>query len=182
MLEIRVHGLGGEGVVRLSEFLSMAAVESGLWSHCFPFFGTEVRGAAVKAFTRIDSRPIHLKSFIYRPDAVILTNPMLLEGYGVTDGLKDDGFLLVNTRTERPASLEKASFRVVTLDATRMALDIIGRPIVNTILLGGFLRLIRDIPLDKAREVIAAQFSGKIAELNQKALEAGYHAMEEVTA
>ena len=62
MYEIRLHGLGGEGVVRLSEMIGMAAMENGQWAHSFPFYGTEVRVAAVKAFARVDEKPITNKS------------------------------------------------------------------------------------------------------------------------
>ena len=88
MYEIRLHGLGGDGVVRLSEIIGMAVMESGKWAHSFPFFGTEIRGAAVKAFTRIDDKPITIRSYIYEPDVLILTNDMLLDQPDVTAGIQ----------------------------------------------------------------------------------------------
>ena len=180
MLEIRVHGLGGEGVVKLSEFLGLTAVRCGMWAHSFPFFGTEVRGAAVKAFTRIDQAPINLKTYIYNPDVVILTNDLLLEGYGITDGLKESGYLLINSTKPAQSLAGEGGYGIHALDATQMALDIIGRPIANTVLFGAFLSLAGLMPLATAEEVITTEFSDKIAAVNLKALRAGFETVKGV--
>jgi len=78
--------MGGEGVVTLSEMIGKTATQCGKWAHSFPFFGTEVRGAPVKAFTRVSDSPISIKSYIYEPDIIVITNDTLLEMEGVTAG------------------------------------------------------------------------------------------------
>jgi pyruvate ferredoxin oxidoreductase gamma subunit len=177
MYEIRIHGLGGEGVVRLSDMIGKTALRCGKWAHSFPFFGTEVRGAAVKAFTRVADNPIRIKSYIYEPDIVILTNAILAEEDETTDGIKEDGYFILNS-PRAPSSRSNCKCRIIPLDATAIAYDIIGKPIVNTILFGAFLSVTGMMPLDKAAEIIGDEFEEAIAALNINALEAGFEAVK----
>lgn len=174
MYEIRLHGLGGEGVVKLSEMIGKAATRCGQWAHSFPFFGTEIRGAAVKAFTRVDTSRINVKSYIYEPDIVIVTNEILLENHETTEGLKDEGCLLVNTAKISDQFLQKAKYRIIPLNATQMAYDTIGKPIVNTIMFGAFIGISGLIPMNIAAEIISEEFPEKIAKLNIPALQKGF--------
>jgi len=97
MIEIRIHGRGGQGAVIASEVLAMAAFREGKHVTSFPAFGVERRGAPVAAFTRIDDRPIRLKCEIYAPDHVVVLDPSLLQVVDVTAGLKPGGWILVNS-------------------------------------------------------------------------------------
>ncbi len=161
----------------MSKMIGKTALLSGKWAHSFPFFGTEVRGAAVKAFTRVAEVPINIKSYIYEPDIIIVTNENLLEDPETVDGLKDEGCLLVNSKKDH--FLDGSPFKVVTINATDMALKIIGKPIVNTMMFGAFIAISNLVPLKAAGEIISGEFSGKIAELNISALEAGYREIAE---
>jgi pyruvate ferredoxin oxidoreductase gamma subunit len=172
--EIRVHGLGGEGVVTLSEMIGKTATRFGKWAHSFPFFGTEVRGAAVKAFTRVDDSPIHIKSYIYEPDVVIVTNDILLTAPETVSGLKEEGHLLVNTTGDGRQLPMDGKFRLLAIDATRLACDVIGRPIPNTVLFGAFIGATRLLSLESAEEIISEEFPASVVELNIRALRAGY--------
>ena len=100
MIEIRFHGRGGQGAVVASNILAEAAFMEGKDVCSFPFFGVERRGAPVTAFTRVDSRPIRVKSGIYAPDHVIVLDPSLLKAVDVLAGLKKGGIVLVNTHSK----------------------------------------------------------------------------------
>ena len=174
MYEIRIHGLGGEGVVRLSEMIGKTAMKCDKWAHSFPFFGTEIRGAAVKAFTRVSDSPISIKSYIYEPDVVIVTNDVLLNSPDTLDGLGKEGFLIINTTKtlEELSSLTEA--RIYPIISTALAYDIIGMPIVNTILFGALMGVTEILPVDAALAVIAEQFNEKVGKLNAAAFRQGY--------
>src|SRR3974390_3604769 len=97
MFQVRIHGRGGQGVVTGAEMLSMAAFYEGRHAQAFPSFGRERTGAPVVAFCRISDREIRLREPIQSPDALIVQDPTLFKALDVTDGLKNDGYLIVNT-------------------------------------------------------------------------------------
>ena len=133
-----------------------------------------MRGAAVKAFARVSSSPINIKSYIYEPDIVIVTNEILLENHETTEGLKEEGYLLVNTAKISDQFSRKAKYKIIALNATQMAYDTIGKPIVNTIMFGAFIGISGLMPLNIAAEIISEEFPEKIAKLNIPALQMGY--------
>ena len=138
MKEIRIHGRGGQGSVTAAELIAVAAFEDGKWSQAFPYFGTERRGAPVTAFARMSEQQIRIRSQIYQPDYVIVQDPSLIHAVEVAGGLKNNGLLIINS-DKKPSELKiNTKARVKTLDATKLALEVIGLPIVNTALLGAF--------------------------------------------
>lgn len=174
MKEIRIHGRGGQGSVTAAEMISIAAFEDGKFSQAFPAFGVERRGAPVQAFTRISDSPIRLRSQIYTPDYVIVQDATLLETVDVASGIKDEGVIIVNT-TEKPESLKlDTKARVMTVDATKVAMDIIGFPIVNTVLLGAFAGATGEINVESIKKAVKGRFSGKVAEKNAQAIQKAY--------
>lgn len=140
MIEVRFHGRGGQGAVIASELLAKAAFEDGKMPQSFPFFGVERRGAPVMAFTRVDDKPIGLRTSITTPDVVVVLDPGLLKTVPVADGLKPGGLLLANSRLPPEALKVPASVRVATVDAAMIArahhLGSATMPIVNTAMLG----------------------------------------------
>ena len=145
MIEIRFHGRGGQGAVVASNILAKAAAAEGKDVQSFPYFGVERRGAPVTAYTRIDTRRIRLKSQIYEPDYVIVLDPFLMNYLDVTEGLKEDGTLLINTH-KKPEELSLDwKGKLYTIDATRIALEYhlgsANAPIVNTAILGTIPKL-----------------------------------------
>ena len=180
MYEIRLHGLGGEGVVTLSDIIGMTATRCDKWAHSLPFFGTEVRGAPVKAFARVSDAPISVKSYIYEPDLIIITNETLLEIGGTLEGLKKDGILLVNSPRKNELMRKINHSRTYVINAAEMAQEIFGRPIVNTILLGALIGATDLFPLDAAKEIISEEFPGKRGASNIEAVSRGFRAVSEV--
>jgi len=174
MKEIRIHGRGGQGSVTAAEMLSVAAFEDGKFSQAFPAFGVERRGAPVQAFTRLSDNPIRLRSQIYTPDYVIVQDATLLETVNVASGIKDDGIIIINTK-EKPEDLKlDTKARVMTVDATKVAMDIIGLPIVNTVLLGAFAGATGEINVESIKKAVKDRFSGKVAEKNAQAIQKAY--------
>ncbi len=172
MLQIRIHGRGGQGVVSAAEMLSLAAFEQGRHAQAFPSFGSERTGAPVVAFCRIDDKDIRLREPILAPDVLIVQDPTLLHQVDVFQGLKPDGYVLINSRRDFHAlglaEIEQRyrRERLVTVPATEMALKHLGRPLPNAVLLGGFAALSGLITLEAVAHAIRAKFGGRVAEGN----------------
>lgn len=177
MKEIRIHGRGGQGSVTAAELIAVAAFEDGKWSQAFPYFGTERRGAPVTAFARISDHKIRIRSQIYEPDYVIVQDPSLILVENVASGIKDDGLIIVNT-DKKPSELKLTTKATIkTIDATSLALEVIGLPIVNTALLGAFAGASGEIRLDSVNKAIRQRFPGKVGEKNITAVNKAYELM-----
>lgn len=174
MIEIRIHGRGGQGSVTMAELLAEAAFHSGISSQAFPNFGVERRGAPVTAYVRLDKKFIRLRSQIYEPDYIIVQDASLLEGVDVFAGAKKGTVILINTKKSSSGFKAPAGVKIKTIYATGLALELIGRPIVNTILLGAFAGLIGTIKMEAVEKVIKERFSGEIAQKNIAAAKRGY--------
>jgi len=190
MLQIRIHGRGGQGVVTATELLSIAAFEQGRHAQAFPSFGSERTGAPVVAFCRIDDQEIRLREPILAPDVLIVQDPTLLHQVDVFQGLQPDGYVLINSKrsfTELGVGDIAAKFRherLVAVPATEIALKHLGRPLPNAVLLGGFAALSGLITLDAVSHAIRDKFKGKVAEANIAAAAEAYayvkNAMQEL--
>ena len=121
MLEIRFHGRGGQGAVVASRMLAQAAFLAGNHVQAFPDFGLERRGAPVLAFTRIQDSPILDHSKIYVPDVVVVLDASLLDLLDVSEGIKEDGLILVNSGLPpyKLPAMERATGSIATVDASR---------------------------------------------------------------
>ena len=172
MLQIRIHGRGGQGVVTAAEMLSLAAFEQGRHAQAFPSFGSERTGAPVVAFCRIDDHEIRLREPIMAPDVLIVQDPTLLNQVDVFQGLKPDGYVLINTRRSfddlglGEISQRFRHERLITVPATDIAIKLLGRPLPNAVRLGGFAALSGLITLEAVEHAIRHKFSGKVAEGN----------------
>lgn len=180
MLQVRFHGRGGQGVVTAAEMLSIAAFEQGRHALAFPSFGSERTGAPVVAFCRIDDQEIRLREPILAPDALIIQDPTLLHQVDVFQGLKPDGYVLINsTRSFDELGVGDITQRfrherLTHVPATEIAMKHLGRPVANAVLLGGFAALSGLIALDAVAHAIRDKFSGKVAEGNVAAAAEAY--------
>jgi len=157
--------------VTAAELLSVAAFIDGRYAQAFPSFGSERTGAPVVAFCRIGEKPIHSREPIAAPDALIVQDPTLLHLPEIFAGLRSDGYLLINSPREPedlPLALPVAldPVRVKTVPATEMAVARVGRPVPNTVLLGGFAALTGQVSLDAVLEAIRHRFPGPVGEAN----------------
>ncbi|MGA7145954.1 MAG: pyruvate ferredoxin oxidoreductase subunit gamma [Desulfobacterales bacterium] len=178
MIEIRIHGRGGQGNVAAAELLSIAAFKDGKFSQAFPSFGAERVGAPVQAFVRIDDKKIRIREDVRHPDYLIVQDENLLETVPILDGLKPDGLIVVNSE-KKPEDLQlKTTASVETIPATEIALEIIGRPIPNAIMIGAFCTITGLISLDAVQEAIMDKFPGRVGENNVAALERACEIMQ----
>ncbi len=178
MIEIRIHGRGGQGNVAAAELLSIAAFKDGKFSQAFPSFGAERVGAPVQAFVRIDDKKIRIREDVRHPDYLIVQDENLLETVPILDGLKPDGLIVVNSE-KKPEDLQlKTTAAVETIPATEIALEIIGRPIPNAIMIGAFCTITGLISLDAVQEAIMDKFPGRVGENNVAALERACEIMQ----
>lgn len=162
--EIRIHGRGGQGNVTASEFLAEAAFAEGLYAQSFPMFGSERHGAPVTAYVRISNKPIRVRSQIYEPDFIIVQDETLFTGNDVLGGLKEGGLVIVNSSRCRDRLPIPAKFNVLTIPATTLALDIVGKPIINTIMVGAFAGSTGTIRLETLEESIRRRYPGELGE------------------
>ncbi|MEM3770198.1 MAG: pyruvate ferredoxin oxidoreductase subunit gamma [Candidatus Bathyarchaeia archaeon] len=175
--EIRIHGRGGQGAVTAAQLLAHAAHIEGKHVQAFPYFGAERRGAPVKAFARISDAPILLHSQVYSPDYVVVLDSQLYKIIDVAEGLKKDGIIVVNT-TKKPEELELRGWRVATVDATGIALElnlrVAGLPVVNTSILGAFAGATGEVRLESVLKAIRENWRGSAGEKNARAAELAY--------
>ena len=172
MISIRFHGRGGQGTVIASKLLASAFFREGWQVQAFPSFGPERSGAPVAAFLRAARRPITVHSQIYRPEYVVVLDPVLLRTVDVVAGLMPDGWILVNS-TRRPEDLGTAGeFGIGTCDATGIALrhglGTRTTPIVNTAIVGAFAALTNLVRLESVLDAMPEIVPLKV-EANQAA-------------
>lgn len=179
MIEIRWHGRGGQGGVTSAELLAKAAYIDGYEGvQAFPYFGAERRGAPVKAFTRISHKEINVRSQIYEPDIIAVLDSGIIDLIDVTEGLKEDGKVIVNTpKKADELSLERG--HVFTYDGTGIALKhgllVAGLPVVNTTMLGAFAKATGLVKLETVQQVIKEKWPGKVGERNATGAEEAYN-------
>lgn len=175
MIEIRFHGRGGQGAVTSAELLAHAAIAEGKFAQAFPSFGPERRGAPVMAFSRIAEEPILLREQVYEPDAVLVLDPALLTVADVTAGLKEGGVIIVNSKKTAAEIRKTVAYegRLAVVNATHIAIEVLGRPITNTTMLGAFLKATGVLPVSAMRAPLEARF-GRIAERNYLVMERAF--------
>ena len=177
MIEIRFHGRGGQGAVLASKILASALFKEGKYAQAFPAFGAERRGAPVMAFTRFDKRTITRRSMVYEPDHVVVLDEPIIEVVDVTAGLKENGWILINSPRPSSAFPQLAKFRVATVDANRIAADnglgSVTSPVVNTVILGAFAKITGLVGLKAVVEGIKEYAPGK-TEANVAAAKSAY--------
>jgi len=169
LIEVRWHGRGGQGAWTASELLAKAAIHEGKYIQSFPEFGPERMGAPVRAFTRISDKPIRLHCSVYSPDVVVVLDPTLMATVPVTEGLKQNGAVVVNTGEEPSRMKEKlkiANGTVWTVPATEIAIKILGRPITNTAMLGAVARATNIVSMESIEKAVKERFPAQLAEKN----------------
>lgn len=184
-IEIRWHGRGGQGAVTASKLLAETALDEGKYFQGMPDYGAERMGAPIRAFTRISSQPIKPYCQVTEPDVVVVLDPTLLGVVDVTEGLKEDGMLIVNTTMSAAEVRSRAGYKgkVYTVDATGIAMEAMGRNLPNTPMLGVLVRATGIVAKESlARELrakLGATLKQEVVEANVTAFERAYHSTEE---
>jgi len=176
MQEIRFHGRGGQGAVTSAELIAIAAINKGECAQAFPSFGPERRGAPVVAFCRMDSKKINIRAKVYDPDVVIVLDPGLLTLVDPAEGLKDGGILIINTKKSVDEVMKAgAKYKVATVDANTIAQEELGRVIVNTTMIGAFIKVTGLLSIEDIKDPLMERFGAKLGGKNLKALERAYN-------
>lgn len=180
VIEIRFHGRGGQGLVTAAHLLARAATLEGKRAHSFPSFGAERRGAPVLGFVRISDSPIRIKQQIYEPDVVVVVDPTIYRSVPVGAGLKENGMILVNSAApiDDIGKLLNTSASVFVVDATSIAVKVLGRPVTNTVMLGAFARISPVVSLASLEKAVMERF-GDGGAVNVRAMQIGYEAVAE---
>jgi pyruvate ferredoxin oxidoreductase gamma subunit len=166
--ELRIHGRGGQGSVTAAELIAVAAFEGGVYVQAFPAFGVERRGAPVQAFVRFDDKKIRKRSQVYEPDYIIVQDSTLIKDVNVFLGVKKGGIVIVNTE-KAPDYQVPDGVKLITIDATSIALKALGLPITNTTLLGAFAAATGEIKFTALENALKSRFPKELALKNIEA-------------
>jgi pyruvate ferredoxin oxidoreductase gamma subunit len=186
--EIRWHGRGGQGAVTAAKFLAEVALSKDFYFQAFPEYGAERMGAPIQAFTRLSNSPIYIRSAIEKPNVIVVLDPTLIGSVNILEGARSDTVILVNTplspaEIKKMLNLEDKKNRVLTVDATKIALETIGRPIPNTPLVGALVKATGLFTLEEVIESLRAsfgkKFSDEVVEGNITAVKRAYEEVKE---
>ncbi len=186
MFQTRIHGRGGQGVVTAAELLSVAAFIEGHHAQAFPSFGSERTGAPVVSYCRIDDKEIRTREPILEPDAIIIQDPTLFTSLDVFQGLKSDGYVLLNSNKSlkelgvADAVKKIPNKQVCNVPATEIAMKHMGRPMPNAVLLGGFAAISGQLAFKSVEKAIKSKFSGKIGDGNVAAALAAFDIIKKI--
>lgn len=178
MQQLRIHGRGGQGVVTAAELIAISAFYEGKESQAFPSFGVERTGAPIESYVRIAKHPIRTREQVYEPDLLIIQDATLLDTTDITKGCGKNTVAIINTaKNKSEINIDLADKNVFVINATKIALDVIGKNIVNTIILGSIAKDTNLFSLASAKKAIRQKFAGKdksLIEKNIKAVETAF--------
>ena len=187
MTEIRWHGRGGQGTVTAAKVLADACLSGGRHVQAFPEYGPERAGAPLRAYNRISSSEIRMHCPVLHPQIVSIVDATLLDSINVAEGSVDDAIFIVNTAKDpkeiREKLKAKSSQKIFTIDATRIALDCIGKALPNAPMLGAICKATNLLPLntllDAVKKSFGKKFAQKIIDGNLEASKLGYEEVKQ---
>ncbi|HUI68478.1 MAG TPA: 2-oxoacid:acceptor oxidoreductase family protein [Nitrospirota bacterium] len=182
MIEIRWHGRGGQGTVTAAKVLADACLSGGRKVQAFPEYGPERAGAPLLAYNRISEKMLRMHCPVLNPDVVAVVDASLLDAINVAEGAKDDAVFIINTSKDpkevRAKLKARPSQKVFTVDATKIAIETIGRPMPNSSMLGAVNRATgivgMDVLLEDVKGSFGKKFAQKIIDGNLAAVKRGY--------
>ncbi len=171
MKEVRLHGRGGQGVVKASQMVVKAAVADGLHGQFIPFFGVERKGSPVYGYLRLSRDEIRRKTQIYEPDVIVIMDDTLVGMKETYVGLKEGGTVLINSaKPVEELGVPDLAGTVATVDATGISERLFGKNLPNTAVLGAFVKVVGLVGKDRLFQEIADTFGEK----NREAAELAY--------
>ncbi len=181
--EIRIHGRGGQGAKTASQFIAEAALDKGKYIQAFPEYGAERAGAPMRAYAKISDKPIKSYTPVTHPDVVLVIDPTLLSP-AVVDGLNTDSLLIVNTNKDVNDVMQKTGFKgkIHTIDATKLSIEVLGKNIPNTPMLGALIKVTNILPLEaifhKIKEKFGKKYSKEISDKNIEVVKRAYNELK----
>lgn len=181
-IEIRWHGRGGQGTVTAAKVLADACLSGGRYVQAFPEYGPERSGAPLRAYNRISNKELRMHCPVLKPHVVSIVDATLIDGINVKEGATKNAVFIVNTSKNPKEMRERLKAapgqKVFTIDATKIALECIGRALPNAPMLGVICKVTNIISLDQLLEDIrksfGKKFSQKIIDGNLEAARRGY--------
>ena len=187
MIEIRWHGRGGQGAKTAAQLVAQIALEEGRFSQGFPEYGPERMGAPIRGFTRVSDAPIRLHCAIERPDVVVVLDDTMIGMPAVTEGadrkhdLRDQHHADARARWAR-SSARRPVGTVYCVDATKISIDELGRPMPNTPMIGALVKATACISIGALKKDIQKKFLAKFGERvvrgNIRAIERAYEEVQ----
>jgi len=181
VLEIRWHARGGQGAVTAAKALAEAALVEGRYVQASPEYGPERAGAPIRAYNRLSDAPIRIYGQVTNPQVVVVLDPTLLGSEDILEGTSGEALILVNSPLPPERLRERLRVqgrKLYTLDATRIALEEIGRPFPNTPMLGAVAKVTKGFSVDgvlkQIEESLGKKLPRKVVEGNLKAVRRGY--------
>jgi pyruvate ferredoxin oxidoreductase gamma subunit len=170
ILEIRIHGRGGQGAKTASQFIVEAALDQGKYIKAFPEYGPERRGAPIVAYAKISDKPIYSYAPVTKPDIVMVIDDTLIGFVDVTEGLKSSGILIVNTDMPLAKIKQKIKFKgkIHIVDATKISIDLVGKNLPNIPMLGALVKITNVVSMDSLKNKINEKFLKKIGDEKTK--------------
>lgn len=175
MKEVKIFARAGQGAITTAAILGESLFYEGKYAYAFPHFGAARMGAPMNAFVRFDDKPVRLRSQIHQPDYIVVIDPTLIENQDCFQGLKEGAKAVVAVR-ENTAIADNPKITIKTLPAEKIAVDIIGKPFANTVLVGAFAKVTGQMKLESVLRAVEGRFKGKpqLLEKNLEAVKKGY--------
>ena len=163
MIEVRWHARAGQGAKTAAQLLAEAMLRADKSVQAFPEYGPERRGAPMRAYTRIDDRPIRRHDSVTEPDVVVILDASLVHEGDVTEGLAEDGLVLVNAE-QAPPELSGRRVACVPVDAN-----------VNVAMLGAIAAALGEPTMQEMSDAVVSLLGRKADEaVLRAAVEEGY--------
>jgi pyruvate ferredoxin oxidoreductase gamma subunit len=187
MLEIRWHGRGGQGTVTAAKVVADACLSGGRHVQAFPEYGPERAGAPLRAYNRISSHELRMHCPVLKPQVVSVVDATLIDAIDVAEGSTDSAIFVVNSSKEPREIRTKLNApqgqKVFTIDATKIAIECIGRALPNAPMLGAICKVTGLVTLEHlledVRKSFGKKFSQKIIDGNLEATRRGYEEVRE---
>jgi pyruvate ferredoxin oxidoreductase gamma subunit len=187
MVEVRWHGRGGQGTITAAKVLADACLSGGRHVQAFPEYGPERAGAPLRAYNRISQKELRMHCPVLNPNVVAVVDATLLDAMNVAEGAQDDAVFVINTakspKEVREKMKAKASQKIFTIDAKKISIETIGRPMPNTPMLGAVARASEVLTLEVLSQEVKAsfgkKFSQKIIDSNIVAVRRGYEEVKQ---
>jgi pyruvate ferredoxin oxidoreductase gamma subunit len=186
-VDIRWHGRGGQGTVTAAKVLADACLSGGRYVQAFPEYGPERAGAPLRAYNRVSSKELRMHCPVLRPQIVSVVDATLLDAINVMEGATEDATVVVNTSKDPQEIRAKLNAgpgqKVFVIDATKIALECIGRALPNAPMLGAICKVTGLVSLDHliedVRRSFGKKFSQRIIDGNLEATRRGYEEVKE---
>ncbi len=187
MIEIRWHARAGQGAVTAAKLVADTALSAGSYIQAMPEYGPERTGAPLKAYTRVCDVPIEVHNSIKNPNIVVVLDDTLLEIEDVLKGIKDSGIVILNTPMTalqaREALRARDDLRVAVVDASKIAVESIGRDIPNTPIVGALAKISGivelDGVLDRLKETFGKKFGQDVIDANLASVKRAFEEVSE---